>query len=310
MGQSTLHDGRQADQSPIEGRAASLKHHYSITSGSANAPTLAKRRRLPQMTVGIFHAREGRLMSMLSRAHTVLRASPLRYYYHLAKARLGGSPQSDESLILSRLVDQIPKTFLEFGFHPTEYNCIGLRDFEGLLVDGDAQTVRLARSLLPKRIEARQSFITLENINSLGAHFPKLGVLSVDVDGNDYWFLQALLPTRPAVIVAEYNASFGLNPITVPYDPSFDRKEKHESGWYHGASITALATLCKHHGYKLVAVSAAGGNVFFLPEKSEMLELDPMHAYRESALRNRWSATTAKDQWERIKHMPFVGAVS
>ncbi|MES0030003.1 hypothetical protein [Mesorhizobium sp. M0040] len=245
-------------------------------------------------------------MNVQSRAHAFLRASPLRYYFHLAKARFGASPQSDESLILSRLVGGCPRTFLEFGFHPTEYNCIGLKDFDGLLVDGDPQTVRLARAILPKRIEARQSFIDLDNIKILGTHFPKLGVLSVDVDGNDYWFLKELLPVLPAVIVAEYNASFGLNQITVPYDPAFDRKEKHESGWYHGASITALAQLCKGHGYKLVAVSAAGGNVFFLPHGSEMAELDPDQAYRESALRNRWSGTTAKDQWERIKHMPFI----
>ncbi|RWM81983.1 MAG: hypothetical protein EOR84_34585 [Mesorhizobium sp.] len=247
-------------------------------------------------------------MSLSSRMRTFLRASPLRYYYHLIKGRVAGAPQSDESVILSRLVGDSPKTFLEFGFHPTEYNCIGLRDFQGLVVDGDAQTVRLAKALLPNRIEARQSFINLDNIKSLGSHFPKLGVLSVDVDGNDYWFLKALLPVRPAVIVAEYNASFGLNPITVPYDPSFDRKAKHESGWYHGASITALTSLCRTHGYKLVAVSAAGGNAFFLPQDSAVADLDPVTAYRESSLRNQWSNTTAKDQWERIKHMPFVDA--
>ncbi|WP_244750074.1 hypothetical protein [Mesorhizobium sp. L-2-11] len=168
------------------------------------------------------------------------------------------------------------------------------------------QTVRLAKAILPKRIEARQSFITLDNIQSLGIHFPKLGVLSVDVDGNDYWFLKALIPIRPVVIVAEYNVSFGLNPVTVPYDPSFDRKQKHESGWYHGASITALAKLCKEHGYKLVAVAEAGGNAFFLPQGSAHPELDPTEAYRESTLRNRWSGTTAKEQWERIKHLPLV----
>ncbi|MER9756688.1 hypothetical protein NKJ46_25205 [Mesorhizobium sp. M0166] len=173
-------------------------------------------------------------------------------------------------------------------------------------MDGDPQTVRLAQALLPKRIEARQSFITLDNIKDLGTHFPQLGVLSVDVDGNDYWFLEALLPERPGVIVVEYNASFGLNPVTVPYDPSFDRAAKHESGWYHGASITALTQLCNSHGYKLVAVSGAGGNLFFLPQSAALPGLEPEEAYRESALRNRWSGTTAKDQWERIKHMPFV----
>lgn len=250
------------------------------------------------------------MMTVRSRMHASLRASPLRYYFHLAKARFGGSPQSDESAILARLAVNCPATFVEFGFHPTEYNCIGLADFKGLLVDGDDTTVRLANAVLPKRIEARQSFITLENISGLGSHFPKLGVLSVDVDGNDYWFLKALLPARPAVVVVEYNASFGLNPVTVPYDPAFDRMAKHGSGWYHGASITALTKLCKTHGYKLVAVSAAGGNVFFLPEASDMPELDPAHAYRESTLRNRWSGTTAKEQWGRIKHMPFVDAAS
>ncbi|WP_027150999.1 hypothetical protein [Mesorhizobium sp. WSM2561] len=247
-------------------------------------------------------------MSIPFSVHSFLRATPLRYYYHLLKGRIASTPQSDEATILSRIIGQCPRTFLEFGFHPTEYNCIGLKDFLGLLVDGDPQTVRLANALLPKRIETRQSFITLDNIADLGAHFPELGVLSVDVDGNDYWFLKALLPVRPAVIVAEYNASFGLNPVTVPYDPSFDRKEKHESGWYHGASITALTNLCKESGYKLVAVSAAGGNAFFLPQQAAMPELVPAQAYRESALRNRWSGTTAKDQWERIKHMPFVDA--
>lgn len=247
-------------------------------------------------------------MSIQSRAHSFLRSTPLRYYYHLLKARVGGAPQSDESVILSRLAINCPRTFVEFGFHPTEYNCIGLADFNGLLVDGDDTTVRLAKAVLPKRIESRQSFITLDNIKSLGAHFPKLGVLSIDVDGNDYWFLKELLPVRPAVISVEYNASLGLKPITVPYDPSFDRKQKHESGWYHGASITAVTNLCSANGYKLVAVSAAGGNIFFLPLSSSLPELEPAQAYRENSLRNRWSGTIAAEQWNRIKHMPFVDA--
>jgi hypothetical protein len=245
-------------------------------------------------------------MTAVSTLKKFIKKTPARYYYHLLKGMFGGSPQSDESAILSRIVGECPRTFVEFGFHPTEYNCIGLTDFKGLLVDGDLQTVRLARALLPAHIESRQSFITLENIAALGTHFPKIGVLSIDVDGNDYWFLQALLPVRPAVIVVEYNASLGLQPIAVTYDPLFNRSEKHESGWYHGASLVALTKLCKLNGYKLIAVSKAGGNAFFLPEWSTVPELDPSQAYRESALRNRWSGTTAQEQWQRIKHLPFV----
>ena len=243
---------------------------------------------------------------MQSRLLALLKRTPARYFYHRLKAMRGGAPQSDESVLLASLAVDCPRTFVEFGFHPSEYNCIGLEGFAGLLVDGDPSTVRLARAILPKRVEARQSFITLENIDSIARHFPQIGVLSVDVDGNDYWFLEALLPTRPSVIVVEYNASFGLHPVTVPYDPAFERHARHPSGWYHGASITALARLCARHGYKLVAVSEAGGNAFFVPAGSARPALDPATAYRENALRNRWSHTTASEQWAQIEHMPYV----
>ena len=37
----------------------------------------------------------------------------------------------------------------------------------------------------------------------------KLGVLSVDIDGNDYWILKKLLiHFKPEIICVEYNASF------------------------------------------------------------------------------------------------------
>jgi hypothetical protein len=246
-------------------------------------------------------------MGITTPLRKAMRRTPARYLYHRLRAALGGAPQSDESQILARLAGpSCPRTFVEFGFHPTEYNCIGLRDFRGLLLDGDVETVRLARSLLTQRIEVRHRFVTLDNVTELGTHFPQLGVLSVDVDGNDYWFLEALLPCRPEVVVVEYNASFGLRPISVPYDPAFDRSAKHETGWYHGASLTALANLCRYHGYKLVAVSAAGGNAFFVPEAAAPLAVDAAEVYRESALRNRWSGTTASQQWERISHLAYV----
>jgi hypothetical protein len=214
--------------------------------------------------------------------------------------------QSDESQILKRIAVNCPKTFVEFGFHPTEYNCIDLKEFKGLLVDGDKETVKLANSLLSKQIEALNVFVTLENINIITDRFPQLGVLSIDIDSNDYWILEALLPIGPHVIAVEYNASFGLNSITVPYDPDFERHAKHSSGWYHGASIIALTKLCERYGYKLVAVASAGGNAFFAQTASGLPALDPLTAYRENSLRNRWSKTTASEQWARIKDMAYV----
>jgi hypothetical protein len=105
-------------------------------------------------------------------------------------------------------------------------------------------------------------------------------------------------------VIVEYNASLGLRPLTVPYDRTFERHAKHPSGWYHGASITALHTLCARSGYRLVAVSDSGVNVFFMREAARSLE--PSEAYRQNRLRNGWSSTTAPQQWQTICDLPFV----
>jgi hypothetical protein len=159
---------------------------------------------------------------------------------------------------------------------------------------------------LPKRIEVRQQFLTLENLDFVATFHPELGVLSIDVDGNDYWFLEALLPVRPHVIAVEYNASFLSASLTVPYDPVFERHRKDSSGWYHGASLSALNKLCNKHGFKLVSVAEAGGNAFFVRQENPLPAIDAAAAYRENRLTNEWSGSTAQEQWARIKHLPYV----
>lgn len=221
--------------------------------------------------------------------------------------------QSDEAAILARLVKQVgaPRSFLEFGFSPSELNCASLlHTCRGLLVDGDELNAEAARKVMPRRVKAKHLFLDLYNLHVLGERYKprSLGVLSIDVDGNDYWFLEALLPRlEPAVVAVEYNASFGLRPITVPYDATFDRHEKHPSGWYEGASLEALTRLCARHGYGLVAVSSGGNNAFYVRRDLDAPpELAAAEAYRECELRNEWSGTTAAEQWEAIGHLEYV----
>lgn len=221
--------------------------------------------------------------------------------------------QSDEAEILSRLVETLdaPRSFLEFGFSPYELNSASLlHTCRGLLVDGDAANVEAARTVMPRKVKSMQLFVDLYNLHTLGDRYRsrELGVLSIDVDGNDYWFLQALLPElEPAIVAVEYNASFGLRPISVPYDPAFDRHEKHSSGWYEGASLEALTKLCSRHGYRLVAISSGGNNAFYARRDLDALPtLDVADAYRECGLRNEWSGTTAAEQWETIKDLEYV----
>jgi hypothetical protein len=221
--------------------------------------------------------------------------------------------QSNEDEILARLVEQVdaPRSFLEFGFSPSELNCAALlQTCRGLLVDGDEANIEAARRVMPRRVKSMQLFLDLDNIHVLADRYRpgELGVLSVDVDGNDYWFLEALLPRlEPAIVAVEYNASFGLRPIATPYDPTFDRHEKHASGWYHGASLEALTRLCARHGYGLVEIAAGGNNAFYTRrDVAELPMLDTREAYREEDLRNEWSGTTAAEQWETVKDLPFV----
>src|SRR6185437_12868054 len=93
--------------------------------------------------------------------------TPARYIHARTVQLLRpGRSQSNEGEILARLADQTnaPNTFVEFGFHWHEFNCIGLiREYSGLLIDGNGRTVRLARRLFPDNIRVEARYLTLEN---------------------------------------------------------------------------------------------------------------------------------------------------
>jgi tetratricopeptide (TPR) repeat protein len=85
-------------------------------------------------------------------------------------------------------------------------------------------------------------------------------LLSIDIDGNDYFVWQALT-YRPRVVVIEYNASVPPElSRAIVYDPKF----KWDNTDYFGASLRALADLGNRKGYELVYCERAGGNAFFV----------------------------------------------
>lgn len=238
-------------------------------------------------------------MRQLVRENAALR----RLYYKLRL--LHANAESDESRIISDLTKDAPRTFIEFGFHPIEFNCVLLAknpEWRGLLIDGSKRQVEDARALWPDRIRIVESFLTLENLDFVRSSFPQIGLLSIDVDGNDYWFLKALIETSPTVISVEYNSTFGMAPITVPYDPSFDRHKKHQRGWYHGASLTALTKLCARYGYGLAAVSDGSCNAFF----TRTGNLKPENEWKPKKFRERFSGIPHERQWDEVKHLPFI----
>jgi hypothetical protein len=226
-----------------------------------------------------------------------------RLYYRMRTFR--AAAEADECAIIARLADGAPRTFIEFGFHPSEFNCVQLAknpEWRGLLIDGNKRLVEDARAIWPDRLTMADCFLTLDNLDVVRNQFAEVGVLSIDVDGNDYWFLEALIDLKPTVISVEYNSTLGFEAITVPYDPEFDRHKKHPLGWYHGASLAAVHKLCAKHGYGLAAGSDGSCNAFFTRDG----KLRPEDVWKPKKMREQLSGIPPRDQWDRIKDMPYV----
>lgn len=231
--------------------------------------------------------------------------------------------QHREDGIIDHLLDVVGVKhgkFVEFGFWPHECNCLNLvlnRNFEGLFIDGSASNCERARDALAwlgkADIKVVESFITAENINdtiSASGLSGEIDVLSVDIDGNDYWLWSAITAVNPRIVVVEYNASFGPErKITVPYDPNFVRYEKHASGFYHGASLAALTHLGEQKGYKLMGCDYSGVNAFFV--RADLMqpgleEIAVDRAYMENRGRVKYKDISTESQFEKIKDQPFV----
>ena len=176
---------------------------------------------------------------------------------------------------LSKSIELTHKTFIEFGVECfTEANCrfLLMKDnWSGYVIDASPSNIaKLKNSYFywKYQIHAVDAFITKDNINNLLAKScfdEDLGILSMDIDGNDYFILEAIHAVRPRIIICEYNAIFGsTRKICVPYEPDFSRAKKHHSNLYFGASLSAMTFLANKKGYSLVGTNSNGCNAFFV----------------------------------------------
>ena len=186
--------------------------------------------------------------------------------------------QWGEDGIIQHLLRRVPvarPVFIEFGVQDyTEANTRFLltnNNWSGLIFDGSADAIASVQRdpiYWRHQLKAAQAFITRENINSLiESHglSGEIGLLSVDIDGVDYFVWDAISVVNPAIVIAEYNARFGAErAVTVPYDAAFQRSAAHHSNIYYGASLAALVGLGKRKGYAFVGANSAGNNAFFV----------------------------------------------
>ena len=158
-------------------------------------------------------------------------------------------------------------------------NLIINHGWEGFLFDGDQEKVdggiEFYKNCPDTRFwppKFRCEWITRDNINDLLAFHQQLrgeiDLLSLDIDGNDYWILEALDIVQPRVIIAEYQQAWGPEiAVTQAYDPEFSfqaYQREHPGQAYSGASLAALVKLAKQKGYRLVGRERKCFNAIFV----------------------------------------------
>lgn len=186
--------------------------------------------------------------------------------------------QNGEDGIIQHLLRHVPienEVFVEFGV--SDYRESNTRfllqndNWKGLVLDGSADNVRTIRAdaiYWKHDLTAERHFITKDNINTIisaAGIGGDIGLLSVDIDGNDYWVWQAIDVVQPRIVICEFNSVFGAkHSVTVPYDESFNRRSAHHSCLFFGASLSALCALAAQKGYDFVGCDSMGVNAFFV----------------------------------------------
>ena len=245
-----------------------------------------------------------RLRRRAHRAADQARVRNIVLYGNLAtlKQRYGPAPglasfelkvfaQNGEDGVLGEIFHRIgaeSRYFVEFGVGAgREGNAVLLADvygWSGLFIEGDPGSfAELEYKYVGiDTVSTRKEMVTAENIERIMTECrvpDRFDLLSIDIDGNDYWVWQAIREYRPRVVVCEYNGAIAPSmSATQPYTP--------ESGWdgteYFGASLKALDALGAHKGYTLVHTDLTGTNAFFVLDElaGEFADCLPVPARR------------------------------
>ncbi len=240
--------------------------------------------------------------------------------------------QAGEDGIIQFLISRVPiakDVFVEFGVE--DYSQSNTRflmmnnNWGGVVIDADQANINYIKKTSlywSGELTAVRAFINRDNINKLiesGGVSGDIGLLSVDIDGNDYWVWERIEVVSPRIVVCEYNNLFGSKEaVTIPYSEDFVRTKAHYSRLYLGASLNALCTLAERKGYKFVGCDSFGTNAFFVRNDvaGNLTALTCEAGYvknkvRESQDRNgRLTFVSGDDRMKLIGDMPVVDVLT
>jgi hypothetical protein len=183
--------------------------------------------------------------------------------------------------LLSQL-QQVPQNFADIGSGDCiKSNCATLAlhyNWKGIFIDKDEAQLAVGKQFYSRQLKDAaglrfiEAEVKTENINDLlekAGLTGSVGVLSIDIDGNDFWIWKAIEKIQPEVVVVEAKVEFGLRSVAVPYGPS-----NHHSAepLYNGASVEAFRKLGLSKGYKLAGANKQGYNLFFVKQETSLPE--------------------------------------
>jgi hypothetical protein len=183
--------------------------------------------------------------------------------------------QNDEDGIIQEIFNRLGISqgrFCEIGVESgLQCNSLFLihKGWRGCWIEGDTRQAKpiqekFASLIANGRLQVFNDFVTAENVNALldkcGPDQGELDFLSIDIDGNDIYLIEAM-QSSPKVICVEYNAKF---PPPISKIPVYNPENKWAVSDYMGASLTAIDGIAQTKGYTLVGTNITGSNAFFV----------------------------------------------
>jgi hypothetical protein len=233
--------------------------------------------------------------------------------------------QTDEDgilLYIFSIIGTVNKMTVEIcagnGIECNTANLIINHGWYGLLFDGDEALVKEGLDFYIKNPHTNiypprfvNSWIKRGNINELlsnNGFEGEIDLLSIDLDGIDYWIWEAINVISPRVVVVEYQDIIGPDKaLTVPYKDDFDAyKYPTTLGMpnFCGASLPAFSKLAKAKGYRLAGCNRYGYNAFFIRNpigEKEIPEISIGECFKHPKV--IWGM---KERFPTVKDLPWV----
>lgn len=186
--------------------------------------------------------------------------------------------QNDEDGIIQEIFRRIGiknKTFMEIGvdkgFECNTY-LLMFKGWNGVWIEGGRDAAKKIRKnfaplLEKKRLTLIEAYIDKDNINQilLEKNIEKeIDLFSIDIDGNDFYVLEALTVLEPRVIVAEYNGKF---PVDVDWCMDYNPQHWWNGSDKMGVALKPLTEMLQKKGYALVGTNITGVNAFYVKKE-------------------------------------------